>query len=76
MNFRVQNLLIILTLVSMGPSHQVKFPTSGKFITKFNVLRSIGFSETLFWRGARGRIPITLKSVIVPAEMCVIFKML
>ena len=36
------------------------YPTSGKFITKFNVLRCISLSETLFWTGANGRIPITL----------------
>ena len=41
----------------MESSHLVIFSTSGKFITKFNVLH---FSETLFWTGARGRIPITL----------------
>ena len=40
------------------------FSTSGKFITKFNVLRCISSSETLFWTGARGRITITL------IEMC------
>ena len=45
----------------MESSHFVKFSTSGKFITKFNVLRYIGVGETLFWTGARGRIPITLK---------------
>ena len=45
----------------MESSHLVIFSTSGKFITKFNVLRCISFSETLFWTGARGRIPITLK---------------
>ena len=59
MNSRVSNLLIILTLVSMESSHLVIFLTSGKFIMKFNVLRCIGFSETLFWTGAKGRIPIT-----------------
>ena len=42
----------------------VIFATSVKFITKFNVLRCIRLSETLFWTGARGRIPIHLKSVI------------
>ena len=64
MNSRVQNLLIILTLVSMESSHLVIFSRSGKFITKFNVLRCISSSETLFWTGARGRIPITLKGGI------------
>ena len=44
----------------MESSHLVIFSTSGKFITKFNVLSCIGLSETLFWTGARGRIPITL----------------
>ena len=44
----------------MESSHLVKFSTSGKFIAKFNVLRCISLSETLFWTGARGRIPITL----------------
>ena len=44
----------------MESSHLVIFSTSGKFITKFNVLRCISLSETLFWAGARGRIPITL----------------
>ena len=44
----------------MESSHLVIFSTSGKFITKFNVLRCISLSETLFWTGARGRIPITL----------------
>ena len=45
----------------MESSHLVIFSTSGIFITKFNVLRCISLSETLFWTGARGRIPITLK---------------
>ena len=45
----------------MESSHLVIFPTSGKFITKFNVLRCIILSETLFWTGASGRIPITLR---------------
>ena len=44
----------------MESSHLVIFSTSGKFIMKFNVLRCISFSETLFWTGGRGRIPITL----------------
>ena len=44
----------------MKSSHLVIFSTSGKFITKFNVLRCISLSETLFWTGDRGRIPITL----------------
>ena len=44
----------------MESSHLVIFSTSGKFITKFNVLRCISLSETLFWTGARGRIPMTL----------------
>ena len=35
------NLLIILTLVSMESSNLVIFSTSGKFITKFNVLHCI-----------------------------------
>ena len=43
MNSRLQNILIILTSVSMESSHLVIFSTSGKFITKFNVLQgSIG----------------------------------
>ena len=42
----------------MESSHLVIFSTSGKFITKFNVLRCISLSETLFWTGARGRIPM------------------
>ena len=62
MNSRVWNLLILLTLVSMESSHLVIFSTSGKFITKFNVFGYISLSETLFWTGARGRIPITLNS--------------
>ena len=37
----------------MESSHLVIFSTSGKFITKFNVLRCISLSETLFWTGAR-----------------------
>ena len=41
MNSRVYNLLIILTFVSMESSHLVIFSTSGKFITKFDVLRCI-----------------------------------
>ena len=45
----------------MESSHLVIFSTSGKFIKKFNVLRCISLSETLFWSGARGRTPITLK---------------
>ena len=44
----------------MESSHLVIFSTSGKFITKFSVLRCISLSETIFWTGARGRIPITL----------------
>ena len=44
----------------MESSHLIIFSTSGKFITKFNVLGCISLSETLFWTGARGRIPITL----------------
>ena len=44
----------------MESSHLVKFSTSVKFITKFNVLHCINLSETLFWTGARGRIPVTL----------------
>ena len=46
--------------MSMESSYLVIFSTPGKFITKFNVLRCISLSETLFWTGARGRIPITL----------------
>ena len=65
MNSRVQNLLIILTLVSMESSHLVIFSTSGKFIRKFNVLRCINLSETLFWTGARGGIPITLTTTVI-----------
>ena len=49
--------MLILTLVSMESSHLVIFSTSGKFITKFNVLRCISLSETLL-----GRIPTTLKT--------------
>ena len=45
----------------MESSHLVIFSTSDKFITKFNVLRCISLSEPLFWTGARGRIPITLR---------------
>ena len=45
----------------MESSHLVIFSTSGKFITKLNVLRCISLSETLFGTGAKGRIPITLK---------------
>ena len=37
----------------MESSHLDKISTSGKFITKFNVLRCISLSETLFWTGAR-----------------------
>ena len=48
----------------MESSHLIIFSTSGKFITKFNVLRCISLSETLFWTGARGRIPITLNSLM------------
>ena len=36
----------------MESSHLVIFSTSGKFITKFNVLRCISLSETPFWTGA------------------------
>ena len=35
----------------MESSHLVIFSTSGKFITKFNVLGCISLSETLFWTG-------------------------
>ena len=44
----------------MESSHLGTFSTSGKFITQFNVLRCINLSETLFWTGVRGGIPITL----------------
>ena len=44
----------------MESSYLVIFSTSGKFITKFNILRCISLSKTLFWTGARSRIPITL----------------
>ena len=44
----------------MESNHLVIFSTSGKFITEFNVLSCISLSETLFWTGARGRIPIIL----------------
>ena len=44
----------------MESSHLVIFSTPGKFITKFNVLRYISLSETIFWTVVRGRIPITL----------------
>ena len=44
----------------MESSQLVIFLTSGKFITKFNALSCISLSETLFWTGARGRIPITV----------------
>ena len=60
MNSGVQKLLIILTLMSIESSHLVIFSTSGKFITKFNILPCISLSKTLFWTGAKGRIPITL----------------
>ena len=48
----------------MESSHLVIFSTSGKFITKFNVLRCISLSEKLFWTGARGQIPITLRCLM------------
>ena len=48
----------------MESSHLVKFSTSGNFITEFNVLRCISLSETPFWTGAKGQIPITLKSLV------------
>ena len=51
----------------MESSHLVIFSTSGKFITKFNVLRCISLSEILFWTGARGRIPITLMHQSIPS---------
>ena len=35
----------------MESSHLVIFSTSGKFITKFNVLYCISLSETLFGQG-------------------------
>ena len=38
----------------MESIHLVIFSTSGKFITKFNVLRCISLSETLFWTGGHG----------------------
>ena len=49
----------------MESNHLAIFSTSGKFITKFDVLRCISLSETLFWTGARGRIPITLIAYIM-----------
>ena len=51
MNSRIQNLLNILTLVSMESSRLVIFSKSGKFITNFNVLHCLSLSETLFWPG-------------------------
>ena len=48
----------------MESSHLVIFLTSGKFIKKINVLIWMSLSETLFWTGARGRIPITLTDYI------------
>ena len=54
MNSRVQNLLIMLTLVSMESSHLVILSTSGIFVTKFNVLRCISLSETLFLDRGQG----------------------
>ena len=62
MNSRVWNLLIILTLVSIESSYLVIFSTSGKFITKFNVLRCISLSEPLFWTGGQGSNTNHLKS--------------
>ena len=38
----------------MESSYLVIFSTSGKFITKVNVLRCISLSGTLFWTGAGG----------------------
>ena len=38
----------------MESRHLVIFSTSGKFMTKFNVLRCISLSETLFWTGVGG----------------------
>ena len=35
----------------MESSHLVIVSTFGKFIKKFNVLRCISLSETLFWTG-------------------------
>ena len=52
----------------MESSYLVIFSTSGKFITKFNVLRCISLSETQFWTGARGRIPVTLIYAQKPAD--------
>ena len=47
----------------MESSHLVIFSTSGKFITKFNVLRCISFKENTILDRVRGRIPITLNTV-------------
>ena len=49
MNSRAENLLIILTLVSMESSHLVIFLTSGKFITKFNILCCISLRGGGYW---------------------------
>ena len=49
----------------MESSHLAIFSISGKFTTKFNVLRCISLSETLFWTGARDGIPITLNLTFV-----------
>ena len=54
----------------MESSHLVIFSTSGKFITKFNVLRCISLSETLFWTGATGRIPIPLRQLLTQQFLC------
>ena len=56
----------------MESSHLVKFSTCGKFITKFNVLRCISLSETLFWTGARGRIPIASNIMTDKTETTVV----
>ena len=64
MNSRVENLLIILALLSMESSQLVIFSTSGKFITKFNVLRCISLSETLFWTRGQGSNTNHLKLLV------------
>ena len=54
----------------MKSSHLVIFSTSGKVITKFNVLRCIILSETPFWTGAMGRIAITLNRALNLYNIC------
>ena len=50
--------------MSIEPSYLVICSISYNFITKYNIYDVSASSETLFWTGAMGRIPITLNELM------------